>query len=442
MMFEMLSNKNLTSFLIAIFVLIIVGVSLKNIATSLSPSQKKIDTSVHQVYAFGTNAQGQLGISPNDQLTGDFSLSFDENITEVAAGRNFSAVRTQDGNVYLWGGNDWGQLGFTTDLTREDTPTKNPYLEHIKQISTSNNHVVALTEDGHVKTFGSNFSGQLGTGDNTDHTTPSVVNGIDNVRSISAGYKFTIALKNDGTVWGWGASCDSSTKKEAELWWKNIIGNVMNVDGGYYDSNSDALVYYDKNEYCINEDIVGILSKVPVHIKGLERIIAISSGYGHILALDADGDVWSFGCNTFQQLGRVTKEKIDNTTPQKIEGLKNVVSISAGYRHSLALTENNTVFAWGLNVHGQLGTATTDSSPSPVAVSITDIAQIIAGYDYSLALKKDGTVWGWGMNREKWFIDADDEFVTRPTQMKNFENVREVAAGGGHILALKKQELQ
>jgi alpha-tubulin suppressor-like RCC1 family protein len=437
MMFEMLSNKNLTSFLIAFFVLIIAALSFKNIATSLFPSQKKIDTFVHQVYVFGTNAHGQLGMSPNDKLTGDSSLSFDENITEVAAGRNFSVARTEEGNVYVWGGNDWGQLGLTTDLTREDTPTKNPDLEHIKQISTSNNHVVALTEDGHVKTFGSNFSGQLGTGDNIDHTLPLVVNGIDNVKAISAGYKFTIALKDDGTVWGWGASCDSSTKKEAELWWKNIIGNVMNVDGGYYDANSDALVYYDKNEYCINEDIVGILSKVPVQIKGLEHIIAVSSGYGHVLALDTDGNVWSFGCNTFQQLGRATKEKSDNTTPQKIEGLKNIVAVSAGYRHSLVLAQDGTVWGWGLNVHGQLGTGTTDSTISPVAISISDVAQIVAGYDYSLALKKDGTVWGWGMNREKFFKDSDDEFVSIPTEMPQFKNTTELAAGGGHMLALR-----
>src|SRR6185436_9930746 len=84
----------------------------------------------------------------------------------------------------------------------------------------------------------------------------------------------------------------------------------------------------------------------------------------------------------------------DRSTPVAVSGLTGVVSISGGWRHSLALKSDGTVRAWGLNDYGQLGDGTTT-----VAVSgLTGVIAISAGYAHSLALKSDGTVWAWGLN--------------------------------------------
>jgi alpha-tubulin suppressor-like RCC1 family protein len=427
-------NKLLIGICLIVLFLLVIN-SKKNISST--PDTQK---SSSQIVGLGENNTGQLGISPNDLDEGTYTISDIKKVSQIAAGRNFSLARTEDGNVYVWGGNDWGQLGLGKSESRVDGPTNNTELTHIKKIAASNNHALALSEDGHVLTFGSNFSGQLGTGDNTDSNTPVAVSGIDSVKDIAAGYKFSLALKNDGTVWGWGAKCSDAQEKISEQWWKTVIGKTEEAEDGYYDPTSDALSIHDKNEYCINEDIVGILSRTPVAIKGLSNITQISAGYGHVLALDSDGNVWSFGCNTFHQLGRITKKASDNTTPQIVKGLPKIKMVSAGYRHSLVVADDGSVWSWGLNTHGQLGTDSKDTMQiTPVNVSLDNVFQIVAGYDYSLVVKKDGSVWGWGMNIEEWFADDTVKFAKTPVNVEKLKNVTQIAGGGAHILTLVQE---
>jgi len=422
--------------LIFVGVILLIILVKNKFASSQSASNQPIAGS-STIKALGENNSGQLGVSPNDLDEGSHTISDLKNVSQVVAGRNFTLAKTDEGNVYVWGGNDWGQLGLGSDESRQDEPIENSTLKDSKKIAASNNHVLAITKDGHVVSFGSNFSGQLGTGDNSDKNTPFQVAGIDDVKDVAPGYKFSIALKNDGTVWGWGAKCSDAKKKEAENWWKTVIQTEENQDAGYYDPTSDSLSIHDKNEYCINEDIVGILSRTPVQIKNLKNIVAISSGYGHVLALDTEGNVWSFGCNTYKQLGRVTTDPKDNATPKKVEGLPPIASLSAGYRHSLALAKDGSLWGWGLNAHGQLGTITNElMNVTPTKISVDHVAQILAGYDYSLIIKDDGSVWGWGMNIEEWFDKGDVEYTVEPKEVKGLKNVSQLAAGGAHIIAL------
>src|SRR2546428_613650 len=77
----------------------------------------------------------------------------------------------------------------------------------------------------------------------------------------------------------------------------------------------------------------------------------------------------------------------------------NAQKIAAGNYHSLALKSDGTVWAWGMNLYGQLGDGTNTGSNVPVQVSsLTGIIAIGGGYGHSLALKSDGTVWAWGYN--------------------------------------------
>jgi alpha-tubulin suppressor-like RCC1 family protein len=234
-------------------------------------------------------------------------------------------------------------------------------------------------------------------------------------------------------VWGWGAMCDPSTKRNAQLWFKATIGSMTTLDGGYYDPTSDAMVFYDKNEYCINEEIVGIKSRTPIILPGLHDITAISAGYGHALALDRSGSVWSFGCNTFGQLGRETANSNANTTPSRITGLSGIKAVSAGYRHSLALDAGGNVWGWGLNNHGQLGTRTSEIAVSPIRIGKDEVDSIIAGYDYSLAVTSDRSLWGWGHNRQLWFDGNHPEYVPAPVRMDRLSPVSQLAAGAGHM---------
>ena len=202
--------------------------------------------------------------------------------------------------------------------------------------------------------------------------------------AIAAGSYHTVALKSDGTVWTFG---------------DNYYGQLGDGNsGGDYSS-------YDP----------GIDSNTPVQVVGpggsgfLTDIIAIAAGWYHTVALKSDGTVWAWGSNGNGRLGDNTT--IERHMPVQVHGegdigfLTDIIAISAGWKHTVALKSDGTVWAWGYNGYGQLGDGTTTDRHTPVQVHgegdigfLTDIITISAGGWHTVALKSDGTVWAWGYN--------------------------------------------
>lgn len=136
--------------------------------------------------------------------------------------------------------------------------------------------------------------------------------------------------------------------------------------------------------------------------------------------------------------------------------LNNIIAVSTGRDHSIALTEDGTVWAWGKNDLGQLGNGTINNSNNPTQVIgngghgiFDDVISISAGGSYSLALKKDGTVWIWGANfngaRGTGLGNSDpSNILTSPTQVKGINgesvlnDIKKISAGGNHSLALRQ----
>ncbi len=161
---------------------------------------------------------------------------------------------------------------------------------------------------------------------------------------------------------------------------------------------------------------------------------AISAGYGHSLALSnylylSYKSLWAWGDNSYGQLGDHTK---DNKNIPVLIG-HGYTAISAGGSHSLAL-KNDTLFAWGDNRFGQLGDSTYSDKSSPVKIGF-GYSAISAGFSHSLALKNDGTLWAWGENTYGQLGDGTNENRNSPVQIGSGYSA--IAAGGRHSLALK-----
>jgi alpha-tubulin suppressor-like RCC1 family protein len=166
----------------------------------------------------------------------------------------------------------------------------------------------------------------------------------------------------------------------------------------------------------------------------------IAAGGWHSLAVCNDSTVKAFGENATGELGDGTTT--DQNIPVQVIGLTGIKSVSAGgdqlEAHSMALKSNGTVYAWGSNIYGQLGNATTVSTTSPVQVLILSGAtKISAGGWHSVALKNDGTVWAWGWNLDGQLGDGTFVDKTIATQVPGLSGVTAIAAGTYHVLALK-----
>jgi VCBS repeat-containing protein len=308
-----------------------------------------------------------------------------------------------------WGYNGYGQLGDgTMDSASAPLPVLHgaiPTNQPVVSVVCGDSHSVALTAGGLVYSWGYNSNGELGNGANATSTLPVAVSALasETVVAVAAGANFSLALTDDGKVYAWGY---------------NLFGQL----GIGTNANSN----------------------VPVEVSALagKRVVAISAGGGFALALTGDGAVYAWGQNLFGQLGNGTNVGTV-TTPAQVTGFSGrpVVAISCGASHTLALTADGAVYAWGYNYDGQLGNGTTAASNRPVevtALSGQGVSALQAGTYHSLALTEAGAVYAWGRNNEGQLGDGSQTNRLTPVAIGGLSgrDVIELSTGEVHTLAL------
>ena len=132
-------------------------------------------------------------------------------------------------------------------------------------------------------------------------------------------------------------------------------------------------------------------------VLGLTNIIDIAAGHQFSLALDSSGRVYAWGNNKNGQIGNGSTYTFFST-PQLVSNIRDISSISAGYHHALALSNDGTAYGWGNAANGALGEIGQDACYSPVTIDIDDVEKVIAGMDNSFFIKNDKTVYACGNN--------------------------------------------
>jgi alpha-tubulin suppressor-like RCC1 family protein len=173
---------------------------------------------------------------------------------------------------------------------------------------------------------------------------------------------------------------------------------------------------------------------------------ALAAGLLHSALINYDRRLYIWGDNTYGQLGLPDQDYLD--TPQLLSLPGPVLSVSLGSYHSLAVLDDGSVWAWGRNGMGQLGTGNTENAWAPVQVSgLPPVVAVSAGAWHSLALGSDGSVWAWGSNSNSQVGDVPSETITDatgkvlgsrcvlPVQIIG-SGMKAVSAGGLHSLCL------
>lgn len=311
---------------------------------------------------------------------------------QVSAGSFHTAALKSIGTVWVWGNNTNGQLGDGTN-TDSTTPVQVSNLSDAIAIACGYWHTVALKSDGTVWTWGNNTYGQLGDGTNDDSNTPVQVSNISDVVAIACGDWHTIAMKSDGTVWAWG---------------NNFYGQL----GDETKTNSTTPVQVRNSDSSVLSDV-----------------IAIACGYWHSIALKQDGSVWTWGNNTYGQLGDATN--VDKTTPVEVSSLSNDVDvnvdmvkpIAGGHWHSIALKSDGTVWAWGNNTYGQLGDGSNTDSNTAVEVKLEETTE--GGDNFSTAFQASTKA------------PTESSHATPQQSESSLRNIITIASGGGHTIFLR-----
>lgn len=393
------------------------------------------------VWSWGTNGFGQLGDGTTQPRALPAALETIDRVKFIETGYSHTLALREDGTVWSWGANGYGPLGRPATRS-EPTPTQVPGLTGGVAVAAGGYHSLMLRGDGTVWSWGYNATGQLGRSTPTSFdATPTQVPGLTNVVALSAGSDNALALRADGTVWSWG---------------NNGNGQLGRSTPTRFDP-------------------------IPTQVPGLTGIMALSAGSGHALAVRRDGILWAWGTNSYRQLGfpeatssnptprqvPALTDVVDaaagsslslvrradgsvwawgldpsvvvpwegDATPRRLDGPKHVIALAAG-GPALMLDKNGTLWGWGWNSSGALGTGTNIRS-TPVRVKdLSGIVSLSASTYFSLALREDGTVWGWGDNRYYQLSPWQPELQATPTQVMGVPKAVAIATGAVHALAV------
>ena len=310
-------------------------------------------TASGEVYAWGNNDSGQLGIGNTTDQSAPVKINGLTNVQNIDFENGSIYAITKTGDVYAWGNNDSGQLGIG-NTTNQSVPVKINGLTNVQNIDIENGSIYAITKTGDVYAWGDNDNGQLGIGNKTNQNVPVKINGLTNIQNIDFENGSIYAITKTGDAYAWGSNRAG----------KLGIGN-----------NTDQ--------------------NVPVKINELSNVEDIYSGKDYAYAKTMAGDVYAWGNNRAGKLG--IGNNIDQNVPVKINGLKNIEKIfNINYGSMYAKSITGEIYVWGNNCWKELGLGQNSESfiVNPTTLKSVDGSnqnnQIVSYFECATNIRQNG----------------------------------------------------
>ena len=250
------------------------------------------------LWSWGAGNRGQLGNAQvTDRSTPVTTFAGGTNWKQVSAGSLHTAAIKTDGTLWSWGDGTDGRLGNNSETNVSTPVTTFAGGTNWKQVAGGFAHTAAVKTDGTLWSWGDRGSGQLGTNDVTDRSTPvTTFAGGTNWKQVSAGTEHTAAIKTDGTLWTWGRGSSGR------------LGNTTQTD-----------------------------RSTPVTtFAGGTNWKQVSAGTEHTAAIKTDGTLWSWGDGGRGRLGDATLTNV-STPVTTFAGGTNWKQVSAGTEHTAAV---------------------------------------------------------------------------------------------------------
>ncbi|EME30000.1 Probable E3 ubiquitin-protein ligase HERC1 [Galdieria sulphuraria] len=163
------------------------------------------------LYTWGWGEHGQLGQGSLEDSYGPKKVIFDDAnlaISQLACGDRHCLVRTESGDVYTWGSNEFGQLGIGRYNEIYSSPVLLTSLAGmmVTFVAAGDRHSAAVTNTGSLFTWGCGAEGQCGHGDYNDCDMPFLVESLVGVfiLKVFCGHNFTVALSKDNDIYVFG----------------------------------------------------------------------------------------------------------------------------------------------------------------------------------------------------------------------------------------------
>lgn len=159
-------------------------------------------------------------------------------------------------------------------------------------------------------------------------------------------------------------------------------------------------------------------SRVPVMVPIPESIVAVSLGWDHACAISSSGALFSWGANPFGQLGH--NDELSRSVPTRVEALakRTVSQVDCGWSFTVCVTDDSSVYSWGVATAGQLGHPKLRRRRVPTkidALADVPVQEVACGENYCAALTVHGALYTWGCGEDGRLGQGDRTSRPLPT---------------------------
>jgi alpha-tubulin suppressor-like RCC1 family protein len=410
------------------------------------------------LYAWGYNGFGQLGQGNTTDVYSPVQVGSSTSWTDASIASHVMAIQS-NGSLWAWGYNAIGRLGDGTTVNKS-SPVQIGSLTNWASAQAKIYSTLALKTDGTLWSWGGGTNGTLGNGATTNISSPVQIGAGTSWTKIGYGSQSTYnghAIRSDNTLWAWG------------------YGNPSFVDATGYTVLNEPYPTVNQTTY-----------SSPVQVSSAISWSAVSTGQDHALALTTGGALYAWGVNSFGQCGKSDlnnpyyyvvypdasdcggggpaqfyrrydsyvdlgnypnlnnsgscESPIDGVTATVVQATANTLKwgfsspvqvgsdtnwaqVSAGVLYSGAIKTNGTLWMWGSNSFGALGTGDANGRSSPTQIgALTTWAYVKTGSYHNLAIKTDGTLWSWGYNADGQLGIGNNSSRSSPVQVGSATN--------------------
>tara|TARA_R110000868_G_scaffold130758_1_gene340588 strand:+ start:500 stop:1711 length:1212 start_codon:yes stop_codon:yes gene_type:complete len=347
--------------------------------------------------------------------------------------------------IQMWGINDYGQLA-DGSVTSRSSPVGISKALSWKNVALGKETTWAIANDDSLWASGRNNLTQLGIGTAGGPVSTPVQVGTATTWQSVQGYLHALAIQNSNSMWSWGDNQqgelglnDTSQRSAPVL--ITAHGNIwMQASAGQFYS---AAISVAGDLYMWGVNSAGQLGfgdtvsrSTPVMLSGNKwvQVVTASStaeaipSNSHTLAIRQDNTLWAWGYNDMGQLGDGTT--VDKNSPIQIGSEAFWISVAVGANHSMAIRSDGSLYAWGDNSSGKLGLGDTTDRSSPVQVgNLNTWRQVKCSQINTYAIKSNGTLWAWGSGTQGQLGNNSISSVSSPVQVGLLDNWKSLQAG-------------
>ncbi len=373
-------------------------------------------TSDGKLFTWGTATSGTLGDLNNITRSSPVQIGIPYSWTSVSALLQHMVAIRSDSTLWTWGLNTYGQLGDNTVISRSSPIQVGTSSWSVASAGTY--HTSAIDITGRLFTWGYNIGYQLGDGTTNPRSSPVQIATGSSFTIVSAGDRATFALRTDNTLWVWGDNNGLDYKGQLGLG-DTVTRSLPTLLGTSYTSsinapqanglattlniNGDIAIWgYNTNGGFADNGPINTYRSSPVQVPttaiqqsitqvGTSSWTSVTTGLSHTAAIRSDGLLFTWGNNSFGQLGNNDGGLTNVSSPTQI-GTSSYINVSANGLNTTAVTYDGALLTWGDNRYNVAGG---DSYST-----IYSWAQISSGASHTVALRIDGTLWAWGENTQ------------------------------------------